>query len=358
MKIAIITDSHAGVKNDADYLLDYQERFYKEVFFPYIIKNGISRVFHNGDFFDRRKYINFNTLYRIRRMFLDVLRELDIPMDIIPGNHDVYLKNTNAINSISLLMSEYKNIVQIHEPTCKEYGGVKFMWTPWINSENYHSTMKFIQENDADILIGHFELAGFEMYAGQKNETGMDYKLFEKFGTVWSGHYHHKSDLDNIHYLGSPMEFTFADCDDPRGFHVFDTETRKLEYIQNPLKLFEKIYYNDETKDLQDQFLNFDTSQFSGKIVKLVVLKKVCPAIFEIFVDKLYKENIIDLTIMEDMSEFHESNVDISIANQNTRNLIESYIDAAETDMNKDKLKNMFLGLYIEAENESSGDDA
>ena len=32
----------------------------------------------------------------------------------------------------------------------------------------------------------------------------------------------------------------------PRGFHIlFDTETRELEFIQNPYEMFHKIYYDD-----------------------------------------------------------------------------------------------------------------
>ena len=198
MKIAVITDTHFGVKNDAQYILEYQKRFYKEVFFPTLLKEGVKHVIHGGDFFDRRKYINFMTLYKTKEMFLTPLRELDITMDIIPGNHDVYAKNTNEINALAEILGEYSNINQIHKPTNIKYDSKEFMFVPWINNENYADTMEYIQKNNADVLVGHLELAGFDMYAGQKNEHGMDGNVFSKFENVWSGHFHHQSRRDPI----------------------------------------------------------------------------------------------------------------------------------------------------------------
>jgi hypothetical protein len=42
----------------------------------------------------------------------------------------------------------------------------------------------------------------------------------------------------NISYLGTPYEITFADVNEKKGFHVFDTETRVMEFVPNENKLF------------------------------------------------------------------------------------------------------------------------
>ena len=336
-------------------MLDYQEKFYKNIFFPYLIKNNIKTIIHLGDLFDRRKYINFVTLNKTKQMFLDILEQYQINMFIIPGNRDVYHKNSNEIGSLTELLGEYQYICVIDNPYQIPFGDLKFDFIPWINSTNYADTMNYVQNSDADILCGHLELQNFEMYAGVKNEHGMDSTLFQKFKHVWSGHFHHKSSKDNIHYLGAPMEFTFADCGDPRGFHVFDTETKTLTFVQNPYTLYEKIYYNDETPDRQEYFRTLDCSQFDGKIIKLFVSRKTKPAIFEYFVDNLYKQNLIDLTIMEDYSEFHESSIDIEIQEQSTKDLMEKYVDTVETDMNKEKIKSILGSLYIEALHATNG---
>jgi len=355
-QIAIITDTHFGVKNDAPFMLDYQEKFYKHIFFPYLIKNNIKTVFHLGDLFDRRKYINFMTLNRTKQMFLNMLRDYDIQMYIIPGNHDVYFKNSNEIGSLTELLGEYTNITLIEKPTDIVYDGISFAFIPWINNENYIDTMNFVNSSKSEILCGHLELKNFEMYAGVKNEHGMDPLLFSKYEQVWSGHFHHKSAKDNIRYLGSPMEFTFADCGDARGFHTFDTDTKDLTFHINSFTLHDKIHYSDETEELQEYFRTLDCSQYTNKIVKLFVARKTKPAIFEYFIDNLYKESLHDLTIMEDYSEFHESFVDLEVSDQSTKELMEKYVDTVDTDMQKNKLKSILNGLYMEALHGGSDD--
>ena len=97
MDVAILNDTHAGVRNSSDIFIEYQARFYEEVFFPYLLENNIKNILHLGDYFEHRKYVNFKALNQNRRVFLDKLREYNIHMDIIPGNHDVYYKNTNDL---------------------------------------------------------------------------------------------------------------------------------------------------------------------------------------------------------------------------------------------------------------------
>ena len=67
MKIAILTDSHAGVRNDSLAFHDYMHKFYRDVFFSYLDDNSIRTVIHCGDIIDRRKYININTANRLRK---------------------------------------------------------------------------------------------------------------------------------------------------------------------------------------------------------------------------------------------------------------------------------------------------
>lgn len=344
-KVVIITDQHFGIRNDAQFMLDYQEKFYTEVFFPYLKKNNIKEVWNLGDLFDRRKYINFNTLNRTRKMFLDPLRDNGIKMYIIPGNHDVYAKNTNEVNSLKLLCSEYENIELFEVPTL--HNGALFV--PWINNENYSESLKAIKETSAKICCGHFEISGFEMQLGVLNEHGMDKSEFRKFKKVFSGHFHTTSQNDNIKYLGCPMEFTFADCNDPKFFYEFDVKTHDLKAIRNTNRLYHKLYYND----LENDYTKVNFEDFSSKIVKLYVVKKTKPAIFDNFVESIYNANPIDFVIHEDYSEFGaaSNSSDISILrSKTTKDLISDYIDSVEnTDLDKNKLKNMMNSIYIEA---------
>jgi len=62
MKVAIITDTHYGGKNDNLSFAEFQRRFYDSTFFPICEREGVTEILHLGDVFDRRKYSNFHTL--------------------------------------------------------------------------------------------------------------------------------------------------------------------------------------------------------------------------------------------------------------------------------------------------------
>ena len=139
-----------------------------------------------------------------------------------------------------------------HEPTEVVFDGTKVFFQPWICPENKQQSLDAIAKTDAQILFGHLEVQGFEMHLGAINHEGLSPKVFEKFEYVFSGHFHHKSDNGTVYYLGNPYQITWSDYKDPRGFHIFDTETRELEFIQNPYEIFHKIYYDDEKTTLEE----------------------------------------------------------------------------------------------------------
>ena len=80
MKVAIITDTHFGARNDSQHFDSYFRKFYDEVFFPYLDQTGIKTLLHLGDVFDRRKYINFNTLRSCKEYFFEQLKVRGIDM--------------------------------------------------------------------------------------------------------------------------------------------------------------------------------------------------------------------------------------------------------------------------------------
>ena len=353
MKVALITDQHFGGKQDSHSFLNFIERFYSEQFFPYLSENNIHHVIDLGDTFDRRKFVNFNTLDKVRQFYFDVLNEQGIKLHSIVGNHSTYYRNTNSVNSSELLYGHYDNIEVYPEVTPICIDGTLIDLIPWINSENYDRTIDFIKKSKAQIALGHLEVAGFAMYKGYNAEDGIAKDIFKGYEVVCSGHYHHKSSKDNIHYLGAPYEITWNDYDDPRGFHVFDTETREIEFIRNKFRLFEKIYYDDKNTD----YWSVDTNYYKNKIVKLIVENKDDVNQYETFVDNLYHSDLADLTILEDLSEYsarynEDKNDDVEIGN--TSDFLEEYVDNMNTDDSKDektKIKKLLKVIYDEALN-------
>ena len=347
MKVAIITDQHFGARGDSVQCLDYYEKFYNEVFFPELEEQDVKHILILGDTFDRRKFVNFNTLARAKRMFFDQAYVNGIFITMIAGNHDTYYKNTNDVNSLDLTLAEYENITIVTRPETINVHGVPVCFLPWICADNYTDSMNEIKNTKAEICMGHLEIAGFAMYRGAESHDGLSKESFNKFDMVFSGHYHHKSDDGHVFYLGNPYELTWQDYNDPRGFHIFDLSTRKLEFIQNPFSLFERFEYDDTAFDPD----GIDPNHFTDKYVKIVVVNKSDLYKFDKFINRVYQRNPLEVKIVEDFSEFTEGEVDENINLEDTSSVLSNYIDSLETEVDKEKIKSFMKTLYTEALN-------
>jgi hypothetical protein len=223
---------------------------------------------------------------------------------------------------------------------------------PWICDENYEVTMKAIEKTDAQILMGHFEIQGFEMYRGAINHHGLDKNIFSKFDMVLSGHFHHKSTHGNISYLGSPYQMTWSDYNDPRGFHILDTETRELEFIANPCHIFHKLWYDDTTMSVNDiTDLTFE-KELTNSDVKVIVKNKSNPYLFDLWMNKLIDMGCADIKTVEDHMNLDIVDEDNLIDEaEDTLTILHKYVDSLEIRNHKDKVDNTVKSLYQEAMN-------
>ena len=341
MKIALITDQHLDARKGSLAFWDYFQKFYDDVFFPTLEKEGVKVVFDLGDTFDNRKTIDFNNFNRINENYFKRMKDYEVHM--LLGNHCTYYKNTNKINSPELLLEQYDNIRVYSEPKEIVMGKKVFLMLPWINKENQEEVFGLLERSDADICCGHLELSGFEMTPGFVMDHGMDRNLFRRFKRVWSGHFHHKSKHGNIQYLGNPYQIYWNDYKDPRGFHLYEPSKNKLKYIKNPNEIFKKIYYNDSV----DQ--DITPSDYAGCYVKLVVENKTNFPKFEKLIDDLYSSNVLDLKIIETLVQKDVKETDIDLEVTDTLSLLNEYIDEVEMSVNKNDLKSILRTLYIES---------
>ena len=348
MKIAIVTDTHFGARNDNQNFNEYFYKFYENVFFPYLKDKGITTCVHMGDVVDRRKFISYRIANDFRKRFIGQFQKDGIDLHIIIGNHDTYYKNTNDVNAMEELVGQDRFKIYTN-PEVVDFDGVPIQFIPWINAGNYDASMSALSRSPAQIAMGHLEIDGFEMFkGGHRHEGSYDRNIFRRFDIVMSGHFHHKSDDSHVYYLGTPYEIYWNDWKDPKGFHIFDTETRELERIVNPYTLFEKIYYDATSID----YSKHDFDKYREKYVKLIVVNKKDMFQFDVFVDKLLKADAYEVKIVEDFSDLDAENVsdDIVENTQDTMTLLEMYIDELNLDLSKSRLKNKMRELYTEAQ--------
>ena len=348
MKVAVITDTHWGARNDSQAFMDYFRKFYEEIFFPTLQEQGIDTIIHMGDVVDRRKFINWKTVYQMREMFFDVCYERNINLHLVTGNHDTYFRNTNQVNSLSgLRLADKENFTVYEKSTEIELDGTKILIQPWICDENKEESLKAIEETNSQLLFGHLEVRGFEMHLGQYSQTGVDASMFKKFDMAFSGHFHHKSDNGNIYYLGNPYQITWSDYKDSRGFHIFDTKTRELEFVLNPFEMFHKIHYDDEKMTLES-IQNDDYSIYKNCYVKLIIMNKKNPFWFDTLMDKLYAADVADISIAENFDQ--DLNIEDDMINEaeDTLTILSKYVNSLNID-NKEELDNLLISLYNES---------
>lgn len=347
MKFAIITDTHWGVRADSLIHLDYQQKFYDENFFPYLEEHKIDTLFHLGDLVDRRKYINFVTLKRMKEVFLDRLRDMGITMHIIAGNHDTSFRNTNDVNSIDLLLQEYPNVHMVYaSPEEVVVDGFAVLLVPWITAANSEETREAVRVSKATLCMGHFEFSGFELLRGQLAEHGAKHDEYRYFDQVYSGHYHHPSSRDNVVYLGAPYEMTWSDAGGWRGFHVYDTATRELTEVRNRFTLFNRIDY-DDTELTADEVNNLDLTPLNRTYVKVQVVSKKNPYLLDLLVGRINAVGPADVKVVE----HHEVALteDLVVEAADTPTTLRNYVDSLSTRVDKSRLKGLLQELYTEA---------
>jgi hypothetical protein len=296
-----------------------------------------------GDTFDSRKGVDFVSLEWAKNNYYDKLEELGITVHTIVGNHTAYYKNTNQLSGVNLFLREYDNVKIYSEAEEVKIDNTKFLFVPWINSENEEKTLKLIDDSDSPCVMGHLELNGFMATRGHFMEHGMDSNVFDKFERVYSGHYHMRSNKDNIFYLGNPYEMYWNDVNDrDRGFHLFDTDTLEHKPINNPYQLFHNLYYEDTPHQM------LDITKYDQKILKVIVRKKSDPKQFEKYIDKLYSSNLAELKIVEnfDFTEGEEFEADES---EDTISLLNRYIQESEVDLDKSVITEILQDVYREA---------
>lgn len=255
-KLVLITDSHFGVRQNSEHFHNNMELFYSKTFFPWLhaFGNTIDGIIHLGDVFDDRRKIDVHTAKRARKYFFEpmytFLKNQDLQMHIICGNHDAYHRDDLLTTSLNEFIESqnfgspltYSPRFQIHTQYFESQPW-DIAFVPWITRTNRLDIENSISRSTRKYLMGHLELSGFKFSKVQEAVHGDDPASFTKFKHVFSGHYHYPHTKGNITYLGSPTEQTWIDVDTTRGFYIFDTDTGEVELVENPYHIFANINY-------------------------------------------------------------------------------------------------------------------
>lgn len=339
MKSIWLGDTHLGEGKDSKWIQNIQLTFFKQMC-DYAKANGIKVLLQAGDWFDVRSGITQETQRFMREEIRPMLADAFERIEIIPGNHDLHYKNRIMPNSVH--ENFHKDpLFRIHnEPTTINVGSVMVDMIPWECKENKEQIREFIKNSDSPYSIGHWELMGFDFYTGIPAMSGESKDFLSDYKTAFSGHYHAASKKGNVQYLGTPYTMTMNDCNDIRGFYVFDTEDESVTLIPNETTWHVKVNYKDVDRK--------DVSMYAGKSVMLIVEKSdknldATLSALESVVEKLSEKYLEDFG---GTLETEETEIEIKKLNQ----LISEYIESIDID-EKEKTHTLKYAhrLYMEA---------
>lgn len=348
-QVIVLGDLHFGVRKGEDNFLNYQINYLRSVY-EFARDNGIDTIFQTGDFFDVRQHINTKVLHRIQE-FYETISDWCIKTYCIVGNHDIFYRDSNHVNSISKLQEIFPDqFYVVVENEQLVFGDKTILFLSWINKNNIENQLKAVNDSFCDYVFGHLELNDFAMYKNNMAKSGMNRNLFSRFERVISGHYHTISEIDNVLYVGTPYHLTWADFPDgnDRGFWIWDLDDNDVEIVRNETSLFDVFYYDKDIK-----YDESDVSHLEGKVVEIIVedqgdtkkfnqFKKLVASIKTIQCDYSYSKTAIG-------KESEKIVIDESKFRLDFANVLEDYIDKLENISCKDRLVDRTLSVLQRA---------
>ena len=159
-----------------------------------------------GDVLDQAELVHMPTYNRLR----DLLQSWPDRMIVIPGNHDQYGERS-AIEAL-----EGKRCRVVSVPTAGEFG----LLVPYVPPEKYAEARWVAMGSKApdwpEITWTHQGFKGAYMNAMRRDTTGVDPSWVDNW-TI-TGHYHMPHNVGPIVYCGSPIEHSFAEEGQQKGW--------------------------------------------------------------------------------------------------------------------------------------------
>lgn len=275
--------------------------------------------------------------------FLQKLEDLNIRSYFLIGNHDVAFKNTNTVNSLVPVTKAFEKIHLVEKYEVIDFDGLSVGFISWISPEIYSEALKWIMSLDAKVLCGHFEINSFEIIKGVVCSKGIDSTIFERFDKVFSGHFHIRATNGTIQYIGNPYQTNWGECGYPKGFAVFDTRSKAIEFVDNTISSYEVVTYDDDI-----EIGLFDKDKYFEKIVRVIVNGCKNKKKLEVFLDMIgqvsYSLEVIEnkeVIVLDDNQEAIPSD---------TIQLIQQFLETCKIDhLDKKQLIEIILSIYSEA---------
>lgn len=263
----IFSDFHWGRSKNSEIKITQNEKFIKWLILEAKAK-GITHIIFMGDWFESRSTISVKT-YNHSYEALRSMSDAGLTFHMIIGNHDIYYRETNYVNSLK----PYNEIPNVHiyadaEPV-QFNGEHKGLLVPWETFD--YDNMKGLKY---DVMFGHFEFIGAVHNAVSSDCSKHGFNGNEMTAVaplVFSGHYHARREYNykngKILCVGSPLQLDWGDYNDTKGYYIYNSVDNSYEFIENTVNAtYVKVLWSDiKKKD------NSVLKHVNGNFISLVV---------------------------------------------------------------------------------------
>jgi len=238
-RVFLLGDLHLGIRNNSLEWSEIQRKFLTEIFPRHIepyFNPETDILLLEGDIFHSRDSINVRVYNEADNIFRFLTDKFKRGVYAIVGNHDVYYKSSNVVNSISILQKVYSNFHVFTSPHILEINDKhRFLMLPWIDNIDSLKQTVTSYVDLADYVVCHADINGFSLNKHQQVEHGIEPASLSDFKRVYAGHIHLKQEKWNVLYTGTPYSMDRGDRDSQKGFYVLDVTGDDVNetYIEN-----------------------------------------------------------------------------------------------------------------------------
>jgi len=190
-----------------------------------------------GDLLDTKEVIRGKCL----NAFYDYFSRSKLQHIIIVGNHDWF--NLECKDHSLKALAALPNVTIID--TVRSHPTLPFVFFPYIHDKaKLKEELNAIENPQDKIIVGHFEVSGFDFGNGHLCEDGIiTHDDFKQFKRVISGHFHKLQQTGNFTYLGTPFSHSFGEANQDKvlGTYCLSDDTLTLTPTSFPRHLSIKI---------------------------------------------------------------------------------------------------------------------
>jgi len=325
MDMLLYSDLHLREEREDDclYVLDQIKRI--------AIERNIVRILNGGDTFNTRGIIRTRLIHNLYLKYKE-WAEAGLIQYILVGNHDQEDK-AGKIHPMKIF-EEFDNWRVIDEPYIPV--GEKLAFFPYIEQSKVSEALNGRSWKGYTAFV-HWGICGASRNDSNIDDDGIPQNWLSGFKAVFSGHYHYRSKLGHINYIGSPLQQSFGEMGHDKGVLILDTEKNKYEFvpIQGTPKHHEiKVFWeNGKAKVTKPKGIgpnDFVRARVIGDAEQVSKMDRHS-------LEKSIKCRSIKIEREVQDKSVSRLNID-SKEIYNTESLMGKYVDFVNTDLNRKKL--------------------